>query len=71
MVARVREQSPVPVVIGFGVSSPEQARALAPLADGVVVGSAIVGRVAAGGSRRERAARVTRFVRSLGRAMGR
>ncbi len=67
--ARVRAASPVPVVVGFGVSTPEQARALGPLADGVVVGSAIVERIAAGGPRRERSARVTRFVRSLGRAM--
>jgi tryptophan synthase alpha chain len=59
----------VPVVVGFGVSTPEQARALGRIADGVVVGSAIVERIAAGGSRRARAARVTRFVRSLGRAM--
>jgi len=67
--ARVRAASPVPVVVGFGVSTPEQARALGRLADGVVVGSAIVERLAAGGSRQARAARVTRFVRSLRRAM--
>jgi tryptophan synthase alpha chain len=57
--------SPVPVVIGFGISTPEQARALAPLADGVVVGSAIVQRIAEGGPRAARASRVARFVRSL------
>jgi tryptophan synthase alpha chain len=64
----VREESPVPVVVGFGVSTPAQARALAGLADGVVVGSAIVSRVAEGGARRVRAERVRRFVRSLKRA---
>jgi tryptophan synthase alpha chain len=68
-VAAVRERSPVPVVIGFGVSTPAQARALAPLADGVVVGSAIVSRIAEGGSRSARAARVRRFVASLKRAL--
>ncbi len=68
-VAAIRAASPVPVVIGFGVSSPESARALAPLADGVVVGSAIVQRIAEGGSRAARAERVTRFVRSLKRAL--
>ena len=70
-VAAIRARSPVPVVIGFGVSSPADARALAPLADGVVVGSAIVKRVAAGGSRAARAARVRRFVASLARALRR
>jgi len=67
--ARVRAASPVPVVVGFGISTPEQARALGRLADGVVVGSAIVERVARGGSRQARAARVIHFVRSLRRAM--
>jgi tryptophan synthase alpha chain len=32
----------LPICVGFGVSRPEQARAVAALADGVVVGSAIV-----------------------------
>jgi tryptophan synthase alpha chain len=69
--AAVRARSPVPVVVGFGVSTPAQARSLAPLADGVVVGSAIVKRIAQGGSRAERARRVTRLVRSLAGAMRR
>ena len=69
LVAAVRRATPLPVVIGFGVSSPEQARALGPLADGVVVGSAIIDRIAEGGSRAARAERVTRFVRSLKRAL--
>jgi tryptophan synthase alpha chain len=56
-------------VIGFGVSTPAQARSLKPLADGVVVGSAIVQRIAEGGSRSARAARVKRFVVSLKRAL--
>ncbi|ACG75377.1 tryptophan synthase, alpha subunit [Anaeromyxobacter sp. K] len=71
LVSAVRARTELPVVIGFGVASPEQARALGPLADGVVVGSAIVQRIAEGGSRRARAERVTRFVRSLGRALRR
>ena len=71
MVAAIRARSPVPVVIGFGVSTPEQARSLAPLADGVVVGSAIVQRIAKGGPRAARAARVRRFVASLKRAIAR
>jgi len=66
----VRALSPVPVVVGFGVSTPEQAGALGKLADGVVVGSAIVERIARGGSRAARAARVRGFVAPLRRALG-
>ncbi len=62
---RVREASSVPVVVGFGVSSPAQAKALAPHADGVVVGSAIASRVAEGGTPEQVVARVRSFVASL------
>lgn len=41
-VSRLREVCALPICVGFGVSSPAQARAVAALADGVVVGSAIV-----------------------------
>jgi tryptophan synthase alpha chain len=41
-VARLRAETDLPICVGFGVSKPEQARAVAELADGVVVGSAIV-----------------------------
>jgi tryptophan synthase alpha chain len=70
-VAEVRAVSPVPVVVGFGVGTAEQAHEVAGLADGVVVGSAIVSRLAEPGSRKERVERVRRFVRGLKRAMKR
>ena len=38
-VERVRASTDVPVAVGFGISTPEQARAVAELADGVIVGS--------------------------------
>lgn len=41
-VARVRAVTPLPLAVGFGISSPAQAAAVAHLADGVVVGSALV-----------------------------
>lgn len=41
-VARLRAATTLPICVGFGISRPEQARAVAALADGVVVGSAIV-----------------------------
>lgn len=40
--ARIRQQIKLPVVAGFGISTPQQASQVAQLADGVVVGSAIV-----------------------------
>lgn len=40
--ARLREATDLPICIGFGVSEPAQARAIGRIADGVVVGSAIV-----------------------------
>jgi tryptophan synthase alpha chain len=45
-VAWLREQTRLPICIGFGVSQPEHVRLLAPVADGLIVGSAIVRRVA-------------------------
>jgi tryptophan synthase alpha chain len=42
IVQRVRDASDVPVYVGFGISTPELARAAAELADGVVVGSRAV-----------------------------
>ena len=42
LVSRVREDASVPVCVGFGIGTPEQARAVGALADGVIVGSACV-----------------------------
>jgi len=41
-VSRIKSQTDLPVAVGFGVTTPEQAAALAETADGVVVGSALV-----------------------------
>ena len=41
-IARLRRATKLPICVGFGVSTPEQARRIASLADGVVVGSAVV-----------------------------
>lgn len=55
----------VPVCVGFGISTPAQARAVAEAADGVVVGSAIVRVVEQYGATEELSARLTEFVRPL------
>jgi tryptophan synthase alpha chain len=45
-VARLRERTNLPICVGFGISQPAHVRLLAPVADGLIVGSAIVRRVA-------------------------
>ena len=64
---RVRRASRIPVAVGFGVSGPEAVRALDGRCDGVIVGSAIVKRVAAAEADGPDAvvAAVTEFVREL------
>lgn len=42
IVKAVRQSSPVPCAIGFGISTPEQAKKMADLSDGAIVGSAII-----------------------------
>ncbi|MCC7476789.1 MAG: tryptophan synthase subunit alpha, partial [Pirellulales bacterium] len=43
----LRTQTALPICIGFGISTPEHVKLLAPVADGLIVGSAIVRRIAA------------------------
>ena len=44
-VARIRKATNLPVVVGFGISTPEQAAQIGSFADGAAVGSAIVTRI--------------------------
>jgi tryptophan synthase alpha chain len=60
-VARIKAATNLPVCVGFGVKTPENAAAIARVADGVVVGSAIVDRIGKGAG----AAEVLAFVTSL------
>jgi tryptophan synthase alpha chain len=48
-VGRIRAAVSLPVAVGFGISTPDQARTVASVADGVVVGSALVQRLEEGG----------------------
>lgn len=63
MVKLVRESSNIPCAIGFGIATPEQAKAMAVLSDGAIVGSAIVKLVAGYG--RECIEPVADYVRSM------
>ncbi|WP_299599088.1 tryptophan synthase subunit alpha [uncultured Tateyamaria sp.] len=49
-VARIKSATDLPVIVGFGINTPEKSKAIASVADGAVVGSAIVSRIAAGDS---------------------
>ncbi len=60
-VARIKSATDLPVIVGFGVKTPETACAIAGIADGTVVGSAIVSKIAEGKPVKE----VLAFVKSL------
>lgn len=64
-VERIRKHSAIPVCVGFGISTPEQAGLVGGFADGVVVGSAIVDRIEAAPSREAAVDSVARFVSEL------
>ena len=68
-VRAVRAVSDVPVCVGFGVSTPEHAARIAAFADGVVVGSALVERIARAGSRDAAVEAAASFVEELKRPL--
>jgi tryptophan synthase alpha chain len=69
MTARIRAHTGLPIAVGFGISNPEQARAVAQHAEAIVVGSAVVSRIAGHGKDPELVARVGAFVASLARGI--
>ncbi|MCF3593372.1 tryptophan synthase subunit alpha [Rhodobacteraceae bacterium LMO-12] len=60
-VARIKAAGNLPVIVGFGINTPEKAQAIASVADGAVVGSAIVSKIANG----DTVSDVLGFVKSL------
>ena len=68
-VEKIRKVTQVPVAVGFGVASPEDAAKVAAIADGVIVGSAIVKQIAVHQQKPAMAKHVADFVRSLKAAM--
>jgi tryptophan synthase alpha chain len=62
LVERIRATTTLPVAVGFGIATPEQAAQIAAVADGVIVGSAVV-------RRQRNAGEVETFVRELARAI--
>lgn len=68
-VSWLRGQTELPICIGFGISGPETAAKLAPVSDGLIVGSAIVRRIAEQASAATAAAAVSSFVAELRKAI--
>jgi len=65
MTARIRARTDLPIAVGFGISTPEQARAVAASADAVVVGSAVVNQIAQHGQSPDLIPRVADFTTRL------
>lgn len=60
-VARIKSQTDLPIIVGFGINTPDAAQSIAATADGCVVGSAIVAQIADGKSPSD----VLAFVKTL------
>ena len=67
-VAEIKKTTSLPVSVGFGIGTPEQVRAVTAVADAVVVGSAIVKRIAEFGGDAKLVEKVAAFVRPLAAA---
>jgi len=65
MITKIRAHTTLPIAVGFGISTPEQARLVAQNAEAVVVGSAIVNQVALHGKAPDLIERVSDFTRPL------
>jgi tryptophan synthase alpha chain len=65
MTAKIRANTDLPIAIGFGISNPEQAKAVAQYAEAIVVGSAVVNQIAEHGKNADMVSRVSTFVKAL------
>jgi len=68
MTAKIRAHTDLPIAVGFGISTPEQAKLVAQHAEAIVVGSAIVNQIAEHGKSAALVSTVCDFVNSLARA---
>ena len=64
-IAKIRAHTKLPVAVGFGISTPEQAKTVASVADAVVVGSAVVNQIAQLGKAKDLVNRVSEFVKTM------
>ena len=68
IVEQVRQYTDIPVAVGFGISTPEQAKAMAAVSDGAIVGSAIVKQIGEWGPNGEQ--QLYKYVCSMVEAVG-
>lgn len=68
-VKKARQFTGIPIAVGFGISTAEQAKSVAAISDGVVVGSAIINRLAKAKDKKSAIKDAGRFVKSLKQAM--
>ena len=69
MTGKIRQHTTLPIAVGFGISNPEQARAVAANSEAIVVGSAIVNQIAANGKSPDLVSKVATFVKTLADAV--
>jgi tryptophan synthase alpha chain len=65
MTGKIRANTDLPIAIGFGISNPDQAKAVAQYAEAIVVGSAVVNQIAEHGKNADLVSRVGNFVKTL------
>jgi tryptophan synthase alpha chain len=65
MTAAIRAHTELPIAVGFGISTPEQARTVAQSAEAIVVGSAIVNEIAKHGKNGALVEKVSEFVKPM------
>ena len=69
MTAKIRAHTSLPIAVGFGITTPEQAKTVADMAEAIVVGSAIVNQIAEHGKSPGLVEEVSSFVRRLAQAV--
>jgi tryptophan synthase alpha chain len=69
LLARLRARTDAPLAVGFGISTPEQAASVAGLADGVIIGSALIDAVSRAASTDEACAAAKKLVGDAGAAI--
>lgn len=66
---RVRSKTDKPLAVGFGISTPEQAKEVAEVADGVIIGSALINVINRGKTQKEQVDKAKGFVEEIRRAL--
>jgi tryptophan synthase alpha chain len=68
-IAKIRAHTKLPIAVGFGISTPHQAATVASVADAVVVGSAVVNRIASAAQSPDLIPSTVKFVQTIGKSI--